>query len=244
MTYFGKDKAPTSRIDLICTKNMGPFSAATARGPAGISATHAALGIAFTDEVHKPKTQNRTSQDAIDHVVAYMADCGGRTWSLNDKKTKQYTALCSKDSGSETRKKIEAAIHMQQTHMKTRNATTERHGISIDEDPPRPYDECEPITGKDGITHYDNLCKAILHGEATARSTHNEDKSRDQPEENTNTNKKAHDAATRALQALLNPLAMNPDGEPINAAKTKKYKKHMAGKNISVPKQATPERGN
>jgi hypothetical protein len=129
MTYFGKDKAPTSRIDLICTKNMGPFSAATARGPAGISATHAALGIAFTDEVHKPKTQNRTSQDAIDHVVAYMADCGGRTWSLNDKKTKQYTALCSKDSGSETRKKIEAAIHMQQTpHENTQcNNRASRH---------------------------------------------------------------------------------------------------------------------
>jgi hypothetical protein len=106
MTYFGAGKQPTSRIDLMCTKNMGNFVAATAEAPSGISATHAALCIAFTDDsIHKTTLQNQTSEDSIDHVVAYMTDCGGRTWTLNEKNTKEYTALCSKEAGSETRKK-------------------------------------------------------------------------------------------------------------------------------------------
>ena len=172
MTYFGAGKQPTSQIDLMCTKNMGPFAAATAEGPAGISATHAALSIAFTDdEIHKPKTQDRTDEDSIDHVVAYMTECGGRSWSLNEKSTKEYTALCSKDSGSETRRKIEELARKHATVTTTNKAHLPdlREGEEEEEDTDlnkeRNLEKCHRE-----ITFYDDLVAAILHGEATVKT--------------------------------------------------------------------------
>ena len=88
MTYFSKNKEPTSRIDLaFVSAGMGRFAAATATKPAGISATHAALGLSFLDDIHRVGPQRLSHPQAHDHAIAYMASGQGRTWTLNDRRT-------------------------------------------------------------------------------------------------------------------------------------------------------------
>ena len=200
MTYFGAGKQPTSRIDLLCTKNMGPFVAATAEGPAGISATHAALSIAFTDdEIHKTKNQDRTNEDSIDHVVAYMTECGGRSWSLNEKSTKEYTALCSKDSGSETRKRIEELVRKHATGTTTTGVPTPDLGEEEDNDQNK---EKNLEICHEEITFYDDLVAAILHGEATVKARNLKDGHAPHTEKRKTGNIDAYTIAKNALEAL------------------------------------------
>lgn len=59
MTCFSKNREPTSRIDLaFVSAGMGRFTAAAATKPAGISATHAAHGLSYLDDIHRVGPQN------------------------------------------------------------------------------------------------------------------------------------------------------------------------------------------
>ena len=95
-----------------------------------------------------------------------MTDCGGRSWTLNERNTKEYTALCSKNSGSETRKRIEQAVS--------------KHATATEKDVTLPLDPAEEVTETDNeknleachtqIIFYDELITALLHGEASVKS--------------------------------------------------------------------------
>jgi hypothetical protein len=90
MTYFTKKGKPTSRIDLAyASANMGQARAATATQPAGISATHAALGFSFFNPSHNTPEQDFSTAKArdehVDHAVGFMTTCGGRCWTNGEK---------------------------------------------------------------------------------------------------------------------------------------------------------------
>lgn len=157
MTYFGKGKLPTSRIDMIyASPNMGPYAAATATAPAGLSATHAAMAVSFTDKSHTAPTQDHTSPEAIDHAVAYMTECGGRKWTLSEKATERYTLLYSTDP--ETRLRVQNAVRAWESDL-TSTSTMHDHkarGIAL---------------GAAHVRFYDAMARAMLFAEKTARGS-------------------------------------------------------------------------
>ena len=166
MTYFTKHGTPTSRIDLAyVSKNMGKTNAATADAPAGISATHAALGLSFENSTHRTPPQDFSTPQArdqhIDHAVAFMATSGGRRWSPNDKTAKKYTSYFESTDG-ETKSTVLVRYEEAVAEMQKAIATTKTKHL-----PESPEHDIE--IGTHYTNFYDNAARVLLYAEKCAR---------------------------------------------------------------------------